>query len=116
MADNCTDATADIARSVGVEVIERIEPDRRGKGFALDFAREHLERAPPQVVIVIDADCATDSESLARLISRCMWQTGCIDGHKSCNIGELGTGQTVKGMQQLGEWPSHVLVPLSSIP
>jgi hypothetical protein len=45
-----------------------------------------------------------------------MWQTGCIDGHLSCNVGELGNGQTVKGMQQVGDWPSHVLVPLSSIP
>lgn len=45
------------------------------------------------------------------------WQTGCIDKHLSCNVGELGNGQSVTGMDQnnFGPWPSHVLVPLSTI-
>jgi hypothetical protein len=43
-----------------------------------------------------------------------MWQTGCIDGHLSCNVGEMGNGQSIIGMQQTH--PTHVLVPLSSIP
>jgi len=76
VADNCADATADIGRRLGIEVIERNDPERRGKGFALDFAREHLMREPPEtvpeVVIVIDADCTTDGESLTRLIDRCI--------------------------------------------
>jgi cellulose synthase/poly-beta-1,6-N-acetylglucosamine synthase-like glycosyltransferase len=71
IADNCTDSTADIARDVGVEVIERIDPSRRGKGFALDFAKRHLELDPPDLVLVIDADCVTDSRSLDRLIAAC---------------------------------------------
>src|SRR5262245_47749036 len=40
VADNCTDETATIARAAGVEVAERSDPDRRGKGFALDFGLE----------------------------------------------------------------------------
>jgi len=45
-----------------------------------------------------------------------MWQTGCIDGHLSCNNGQLGNGQAINGMQPpAGGWPSHVLVPLSSV-
>src|SRR5690348_3307893 len=32
VADNCTDATAGVARGAGAEVIERHEPLRRGKG------------------------------------------------------------------------------------
>ena len=44
-----------------------------------------------------------------------MWQTGCIDRHLSCNVGELGNGQTLPGMSQVGPYPNHVLVPLSSI-
>jgi cellulose synthase/poly-beta-1,6-N-acetylglucosamine synthase-like glycosyltransferase len=71
IADNCTDSTADIARDVGVEVIERIDPSRRGKGFALDFAKRHLQLDPPDLVLVIDADCVTDSRSLDRLIAAC---------------------------------------------
>jgi hypothetical protein len=42
------------------------------------------------------------------------WQTGCIDKHLSCNVGEMGNGQSISGMQQTH--PEHVLVPLSSIP
>lgn len=71
VADNCTDGTARIGRSVGVEVIERSEPDRRGKGYALDFARQHLSASPPRVVLIVDADCSTDASSIGRLIARC---------------------------------------------
>ena len=71
VADNCTDSTAAIARSLGVEVFERNDPSRRGKGFALDFAREHLKNNPPDVVLIIDADCVTDYESVSSLIAVC---------------------------------------------
>jgi cellulose synthase/poly-beta-1,6-N-acetylglucosamine synthase-like glycosyltransferase len=71
VADNCTDSTAEIARQSGTDVIERFDPERRGKGFALDYARRHLEAEPPQIVIIIDADCATDGPSIDHLIDRC---------------------------------------------
>jgi glycosyltransferase involved in cell wall biosynthesis len=69
VADNCTDRTAELARTAGAEVIVRHEPDRRGKGFALAAAREHLRQAPPGVVVIIDADCRIDGNSLVALIS-----------------------------------------------
>ncbi len=72
VADNCTDGTAKIGRRIGVEVIERFDAARRGKGFALDFARRHLHANPPEVVLIIDADCATDEDSIARLIAHCL--------------------------------------------
>ena len=71
VADNCTDQTAAEARRAGVEVIERSDPDRRGKGFALDFARSHLASAPPDLVVIVDADCRIDSQSLKHLIAAC---------------------------------------------
>lgn len=37
IADNCTDKTASIARSCGVNVCERKVPDKRGKGYALEW-------------------------------------------------------------------------------
>lgn len=67
VADNCTDRTADIARAAGAAVIVRDEPERRGKGFALAFARELLRSEPPDVVIVVDADCRLDRNSLRAL-------------------------------------------------
>ncbi len=38
IADNCTDQTAQIARSLGTTVLERTNPDRKGKGYALRWA------------------------------------------------------------------------------
>jgi hypothetical protein len=57
IADNCNDQTGVIAESAGAEVIYRDEPALRGKGYALDFGIRHLAGAPPEAVIVLDADC-----------------------------------------------------------
>jgi cellulose synthase/poly-beta-1,6-N-acetylglucosamine synthase-like glycosyltransferase len=71
VADNCADSTAEIARGAGVDVIERHDQCRRGKGFALDFAREHLANSPPEIVVIVDADCRIDGASLATLVEAC---------------------------------------------
>ena len=44
-----------------------------------------------------------------------LWETACIDAHKSCNNGQVGNSQKIKGMEPLSPYPDHVLVPLSSI-
>jgi cellulose synthase/poly-beta-1,6-N-acetylglucosamine synthase-like glycosyltransferase len=69
VADNCTDATAAIARRHGATVIERHDPERRGKGYALDFGLRALASDPPQVVMVVDADCEMKPGSLATLVT-----------------------------------------------
>ena len=69
VADNCLDNTYDAARSTGAEVIRRDDQLRRGKGFALDCAIKHLAADPPDVVLVMDADCYASKGSLARLAS-----------------------------------------------
>lgn len=71
VADNCSDGTAAVASGLGAEVIERFDATRKGKGFALDFARQHLRKNPPDVVLIVDADCRIDPESLSRLIQAC---------------------------------------------
>ncbi len=68
VADNCSDATADIARSAGADVVERRDAVHVGKGFALARARDALRDAPPRVVVVIDADCRIDAASLAHIV------------------------------------------------
>ena len=70
IADNCTDDTADRARAAGAEVIERSDADRRGKGYALAFGVDHLEPSPPDVVIVVDADCRLTPGSVDALLER----------------------------------------------
>ena len=68
VADNCTDSTAALAGSAGIEVVQRQDPERRGKGFALAFAADHLRSNPPDIFVVMDADCSTDRASLQALV------------------------------------------------
>jgi 1,2-diacylglycerol 3-beta-glucosyltransferase len=57
VADNCTDATAARAREAGATVLERHDTSKRGKGYALSFAFEHvLGEALADAVVVVDAD------------------------------------------------------------
>jgi glycosyltransferase involved in cell wall biosynthesis len=67
VADNCSDDTAAVAAESGASVIERHDPERRGKGYALAFGLEHLAQDPPEVVIIVDADCQVSPGSLVRL-------------------------------------------------
>jgi cellulose synthase/poly-beta-1,6-N-acetylglucosamine synthase-like glycosyltransferase len=71
VADNCTDDTAGVARAAGAQVVERTDPARRGKGYALDFGVRSLASDPPDVVIVVDADCLVAPGALAALARRC---------------------------------------------
>ena len=68
VADNCTDSTAERARTADAEVVERNDPDLRGKGHALAFAVEQLSADPPDVLVVLDADCTIDGNSLDVLV------------------------------------------------
>jgi cellulose synthase/poly-beta-1,6-N-acetylglucosamine synthase-like glycosyltransferase len=72
VADNCTDNTAEIARAAGVDVIVRNDPQRRGKGYALEFGVRHMAIDPPDVVVILDADCRLDGDALARLSESAM--------------------------------------------
>jgi cellulose synthase/poly-beta-1,6-N-acetylglucosamine synthase-like glycosyltransferase len=54
VADNCSDDTAAVARAAGVDVLERHDPQRRGKGYALRYAFDRLPDA--DWFIVVDAD------------------------------------------------------------
>jgi hypothetical protein len=67
VADNCSDGTAGVAREAGAEVVERRDSERRGKGYALSFGLDALVHDPPDVVIVVDADCRVSPGSLRRL-------------------------------------------------
>ena len=67
VADNCTDRTADVARTSGAEVVERTDPARRGKGYAMDFGVRHLAADPPRVVVFMDADTVVRRGSLSTL-------------------------------------------------
>jgi cellulose synthase/poly-beta-1,6-N-acetylglucosamine synthase-like glycosyltransferase len=67
IADNCSDGTAERAREAGAEVVERSDRSRRGKGFALSFGAKVLAENPPDVVVVMDADCRVERGTLEML-------------------------------------------------
>ncbi|MDI1298250.1 glycosyltransferase family 2 protein [Methylotenera sp.] len=68
VADNCNDNTAEVARSHDVEVIERFHETKRGKGFALDFGIQHLAANPPEIVLILDADCVLGENAISTLV------------------------------------------------
>jgi cellulose synthase/poly-beta-1,6-N-acetylglucosamine synthase-like glycosyltransferase len=70
VADNCNDDTAAVARGHGVEVIERHHDTERGKGYALDFGLQHLAKQPPEVVLILDADCLVGEHAIATLVDQ----------------------------------------------
>lgn len=72
IADNCTDATAAVARAAGAAVLERDDSHRRGKGYALDCGLQALSANPPDVVIVVDADCLVLPGAIAHLSSQAL--------------------------------------------
>lgn len=74
VADNCSDRTAEIAEEMGAEVTKRDDPDRRGKGYALDAGVGYIKSTihkngdPPAVLVVLDADCTFASGALDSLV------------------------------------------------
>ena len=55
-----------------LEVIERTHATNRGKGYALDFGIQHLTKNPPDVLIVLDADCVLEKDTISILVSDAM--------------------------------------------
>ncbi len=72
VADNCSDATAALASTAGATAIERHDISARGKGYALAFGRDSLRHDPPDVVIILDADCMPDGNALRCLADYAM--------------------------------------------
>lgn len=66
IADNCTDRTAEVAKNAGSVVMERFDPENRGKGFAMEWGFAKLFALPRQydAVAVFDADNLVDPEFL----------------------------------------------------
>jgi cellulose synthase/poly-beta-1,6-N-acetylglucosamine synthase-like glycosyltransferase len=74
VADNCTDNTAEIAAENGAEVITRQDARNRGKGFALDFGIRHLSLNPPDVLVIVDADCILEPDAIKLLTAHALYK------------------------------------------
>lgn len=71
IADNCNDKTARVAKELGATVVERHHEQDRGKGYALDFGLQCIESSPPEVVMIVDADCVVANDTIDRLALSC---------------------------------------------
>ncbi|WP_160687356.1 glycosyltransferase family 2 protein [Clostridium sp. C2-6-12] len=72
IADNCTDDTAKIAKSYGVNVCERFAEDKRGKGYALEwmFAKLFDMKKQYDGVAIFDADNLVHKDFLKEMNSK----------------------------------------------
>lgn len=64
IADNCSDATAEVAKEYPVTVWERHDSEKRGKGFALAWALARLNLNDFDAVVILDADCMVQENLL----------------------------------------------------
>jgi len=86
VADNCSDATAAIARGLGAWVIERHDPAHRGKAHALEHGRIIMGNDPLwhdralAVAIIVDADCSPQPGALQRLARTCAGAQAVVQG------------------------------------
>ncbi len=71
IADNCTDHTAQVARDHGAIVYERFNQEKVGKGFALNYAFQHIAEdvgdSYYDAYVIIDADNLLDENYFAEM-------------------------------------------------
>ena len=71
VADNCMDDTARQAEEAGARVLVRHDPERRGKGYALEYAYSVvLADGVADAVVVIDADTEVSANLLRAFSTR----------------------------------------------
>ncbi|BBH24821.1 glycosyl transferase family 2 [Paenibacillus baekrokdamisoli] len=78
ICDNCTDGTAKIARSYGVQACERKNPNLRGKGHAIEWMLKELWAMPKQydAIVMFDADNLVGNDFLIHM------NNDLCEGHK----------------------------------
>ncbi len=72
VADNCNDKTAELARDEGAVVLERFDTQKRGKGYAMEFAFEHIFALDEdyEYICVFDADNIVKDDFLQQMNSK----------------------------------------------
>ena len=82
VADNCTDATAALARKGGATVFERDEPDLATKGHALGWLLERVRNAGEYAAyVVLDADSVVEPDLLSAFDARLESGSRVIQAH-----------------------------------
>ena len=67
IADNCADGTAAAARRFDVDVLERTDTERSGKGHAIGWTLERLDLDRIDAIVIVDADSPVGDGFLEQL-------------------------------------------------
>lgn len=98
VADNCTDATAAIARQHGVEVYERFDTERRGKGHALEWLLARIAGRPEvfDAFVIFDADSRVDPSFLRVMDAELGRRDEVLQAHYAVLNPKEGTGAALR--------------------
>ncbi len=80
VAHNCTDKTAMVARALGASVLEARDDGTRGKPAALEAGLRHLDADPPEIVVIVDADCRVEKGAIRALAMAAAESGGPVQG------------------------------------
>lgn len=110
VADNCDDDTARIATAKGAAVLERHDPVRRGKSYALAYAIGMLRPQAADVVVFLDADCLVNRDTVRRLAELVRREDRPI---QAANLADArGLGGSVGGVSALAFRFKNLVRPL----
>jgi cellulose synthase/poly-beta-1,6-N-acetylglucosamine synthase-like glycosyltransferase len=98
VADNCTDATAAIARAHGAVVYERADSERRGKGHALQWLLEQVAARGEEhdAFVIFDADSLVAPDFLQAMAAELARGREALQGHYSVRNPAEGTGAALR--------------------
>jgi cellulose synthase/poly-beta-1,6-N-acetylglucosamine synthase-like glycosyltransferase len=110
VAHNCSDGTAEIARRFGVEVLEVNDAGTGGKPDALKAGLRSLDERPPEIVVIVDADCLVRSGTIPALAIEAKRLGHPVMGAYFFAPAEEGGGQT--GLSSLAVMLKNYIRPL----
>lgn len=112
IADNCTDNTARIARQCGAQVFERMDAEKRGKGYALEWMFNKLFSMKKQYdsVAVFDADNLVSKNFLSEINNKF------LDGYKVVQGYLDSKNPNVHGLQLTTQYLFGYLIEYSNWP
>ena len=84
IADNCTDRTAELAKEAGAIVYERFDPEKKTKGYAMQWflAQKIEENADYDAFCVFDADNIVDKEFINNMNKKLCQGEEVVQGYR----------------------------------